>query len=41
MPAYASARLTGTSQLTARLDFTLDPDVIAAELAAALLLDLV
>ncbi len=39
--ARITAHLSGTSHLTARLDYEIDPDVLVAELAQLLLLDLV
>lgn len=39
--APLAASLTGSSTLTARIDFTIDPDQLAYELTVALLLDLV
>jgi len=41
IPGRLVAHLHGDSHLTAHLDFTLDPEWLAAELATALLLDLV
>ena len=41
IPGRLVAHLHGDSRLHAHLDFTLDPDWLAAELATALLLDLV
>lgn len=41
VPAWAAARLSGSSSMTADIDFALDPDHLLADLAAALLLDLV
>lgn len=40
-PGHLVATLTGTSSLTASIDFTIDPDQLAYELSVALLLDLV
>lgn len=40
-PAWATAHLSGTSRVTAHLDYVIDPDVLAAELVHLLLLDLV
>lgn len=41
IPAHAAALLAGTSSLTADLDYAIDPDALLADLASALLLDLV
>jgi hypothetical protein len=41
VPAPMVAHLSGSSTLTARIDFEIDPDALARELALALLLDLV
>jgi hypothetical protein len=41
VPAPMVAHLSGSSRLTARIDFEIDPDALARELALALLLDLV
>jgi hypothetical protein len=41
IPANAAAHLHGTSNVYARIDFTIDPDQLAYELTVALLLDLV
>lgn len=41
VPAYVVAHLSGTSTLTASLDYEIDGDLLANELVFALLLDLV
>lgn len=41
IPGVLVAHLSGTSRLSGSLDFTIDADLLAYELAAALLLDLV